>query len=76
LGDDNPNGLYEISDTLDATGESGENFTELEAAAGNGKLNFKGVSFAPVSVPEPSCMALICVGGLALLNRRRRGRSA
>jgi hypothetical protein len=71
LGDDNPNGLYKIADTLDATTGSGETFTEIESAPGNGRLNFKGVSFAPTSVPEPTSLTLVCLGGLALLRRRK-----
>ena len=48
-GDDNPNGLYEITDALNSTTGAGETFTELESAAGNGGQVFKGVSLAVVS---------------------------
>jgi hypothetical protein len=74
-GDDNPNGLYKITDALSSTDGSGETFTELESAAGNGGAVFKGVSFAPVAVPEPSVTALLAVAsgvGFVCLRRRRR----
>jgi len=74
LGDDNPNGLYGIADTLSATSGAGENFTELESASGNGFQNFKGVSFAPV-VPEPASIGLLAVGATGLLGRRRPRKS-
>ncbi|HTQ37666.1 MAG TPA: dockerin type I repeat-containing protein, partial [Pirellulales bacterium] len=45
--DDQPDGLYSIVDTLNATSGAGENFTEIQSSAGNGGPNFKGVSFAP-----------------------------
>lgn len=61
-GDANPNGLYAISDLLDSTTGAGENFTELESAAGNGGEVFKGVSFAPQDVPEPSAWAAVLTG--------------
>ena len=73
-GDDNPNGLYEITDSLSATTGTGETFTELESAAGNGGEVFKGVSFAPNAVPEPSTWALAGLG-LALCARVVRGRA-
>ena len=73
-GDDNPNGLYEITDSLASTTGTGEVFSELESAAGNGGQVFKGVSFAPQGVPEPSTWAMM-LGGFALagffLHRRR-----
>ncbi len=78
-GDDNPNGLYAITDTLNATSGAGETFTELESAAGNGSLVLKGVSFAPNAVPEPSTWALAglaAAAGAWTLRRRshlRRG---
>ena len=73
-GDDNPNGLYEITDSLNATTGTGETFTELETAAGNGGQVFKGVSFAPNAVPEPSTWALAGLGA-ALCAWVLRGRS-
>jgi hypothetical protein len=79
-GDDDPNGLYAIVDPLSATTpQAGENFTELAAAAGNSNAggaddNFKGVSFAPELVPEPSTWGLAIAGGLGMLGMcRRRG---
>jgi hypothetical protein len=45
--DDQPDGLYSITDTLAATSGTGETFTKLESSPGNGGANFKGVSFAP-----------------------------
>jgi autotransporter-associated beta strand protein len=53
LGDDNPDGIYAINDTLDASSGSGETFKEIESARGNGGPVFKGVSFAPVSQTAP-----------------------
>jgi len=69
LGDGDPNGLYTITDNLDATTESGESFTEMETSGANDV--FKGVSFAPV--PEPGMYGLILggLGALAALGRRR-----
>lgn len=74
LGDANPNGLYAIADPLAATSASGETFTELESAAGNGGVTFKGISFAPV-VPEPTSLRLLSLGGMALMGRRKAFRS-
>jgi hypothetical protein len=62
-GDNNPNGLYAIADTLSATTSGSETFTELAAAPGSGQENFKGVVMV---VPEPSTWAML-LGGLALL---------
>jgi len=73
LGDADPDGLYSIADNLDASTESGETFTEMEASGANDV--FKGVSFAPTAVPEPGMYAVIFGGlGAALaVARRRRG---
>ena len=73
-GDDNPNGIYQITDNLNATSGAGETFTELESAAGNGGLVYKGISFAPNAVPEPSTWAMMIIGlGLiGFLFRHRR----
>jgi hypothetical protein len=72
-GDADPNGLYGINDVLSATSGAGENFTEL-AASGTDNV-YKGISFAPTAVPEPSTYAAI-LGGFALIGsmgfRRRR----
>ena len=72
-GDDNPNGLYAITDTLSSTTGAGETYTELESAAGNGGQVFKGVSFAPQVVPEPSTWALLgmSAAGVSFALRRR-----
>ena len=73
-GDDNPNGLYAITDGLTSTSGTGETFTELESAAGNGGEVFKGVSFAPGLVPEPSTWTLAGLG-IALCVGLGRGRA-
>ena len=70
VGDDNPDGLYSINDLLGASSGSGESFTELESAAGNGGEVFKGIAFAPV--PEPTTLAPLCTLGYLLLRRRNR----
>ena len=85
-GDADPNGLYAIVDNLSAAtlpiGVNAENFTELAAASGTSNAggaddNFKGISFAPAVVPEPSTWGLAVAGGLGMLGmcRRRRGRA-
>jgi hypothetical protein len=73
------NGLYAITDALVSTNGAGETFTELEAASGtNGStavFNFKGVSFTPQAVPEPSTWALLglsSVAGIVLIRRRKQ----
>jgi hypothetical protein len=60
--DDNPNGLYAIADTLSATTAGSETFTELASSPGSGQENFKGVSFDPAAVPEPSTWVMILSG--------------
>jgi hypothetical protein len=58
-GDDNPNGLYAIADTLSATTYTGnDSFDELASAAGSGQENFKGVAFLPQATPEPASWTL------------------
>jgi hypothetical protein len=69
IGGEDPDGLYAIADTLDATTSGGESFTELESAAGEGGQLFKGVTFAPTPLPEPTSLALLCLGILPLLRR-------
>jgi autotransporter-associated beta strand protein len=74
-GDDNPNGLYGVSDTLDATTLGmGETTEELATAPGDGGDNFKGVSFTPEAVPEPPAWVLLGAAflGLAWFQRRRK----
>jgi hypothetical protein len=73
VGDDNPDGLYSIADTLSDTTQSqvtGETFNEIETAAGNGGQVFKGVSFAPV--PEPTTLSLLAGASAWTLLRRKR----
>lgn len=65
-GDANPNGIYQITDNLNGSSGAGETFTEIESAAGNGGLVFKGISFAPAAVPEPSAWAMT-IAGLGLI---------
>jgi hypothetical protein len=71
VNDDDPDDLYGIADTLSATSGTGENFSLLESAPGNGGLQFKGVAFAPGVVPEPASVGILCMGGVALMGRRR-----
>ena len=72
LGDDNPNGLYSITDSLSATTlPGGESFDEIETANGDGSENFKGVAFAPTAVPEPGSAVVLGLVGLVGLGRRR-----
>lgn len=56
-GDDNPDGLYTITDTLSATTAPSQTLTELESAPGNGGIVFKGVTFAltpPTATDTPT----------------------
>ena len=71
-GDADPNGLYSISDVIAAT-SSNATFTELVASSADSV--FKGVSFAPSAVPEPSTYAL-GIGGLALLGTVLKNRAS
>ena len=71
LGGSDPNGLYSITDTLNSTTSAGDSFTELESAPGNGGQSFKGVSFAPTSIPEPTTTLLLTVATMLLFQRRR-----
>jgi hypothetical protein len=63
--DDQANGLYTISDTVDATSNPGTTVTQIESAPGAGGIVFKGVAFSLVqpSVGEPA----IPVWGLVLM---------
>jgi hypothetical protein len=67
-----PNGLFSITDSLAASSAAGESFTLLESSAGGGGLNFKGVAFAPVAIPEPTSLAVITASGASLLLRRNQ----
>ena len=74
IGDLDPTFLYGITDTLSATSAAaGEAFTQLAAAPADS--NFKGVAFAPSSVPEPATFLLFGLGltAAAVLRRRLRG---
>jgi hypothetical protein len=73
--DDKPDGLFSIDDTLDSTNGSGDTFDELETASGGGYQVFKGVSFAPESVPEPASFGILSMGSAMLLGRRRDRRA-
>jgi PEP-CTERM motif len=84
-GDADPNGLYAVVDSLSATTlPTGETVTELEAApgtsdAGGDDFNFKGVSFAPEAVPEPSTFGLLIaalLGMMGLMWNQARARKA
>jgi autotransporter-associated beta strand protein len=75
LGDDDPDGLYGVVDNLDSTTEAGgETALELASAPGGvGGYDYKGVSFAPEAVPEPSTWLLLAPAllGFAWFHRRR-----
>lgn len=68
LGDLDKTYLYGITDTLSATTESGETFTQLAAAPADS--NFKGVAFAPVPLPAAGWLLLSALGGLGVFARR------
>jgi hypothetical protein len=69
LGDLDQTYLYGITDSLTATTETGETFTQLEAAPADS--NFKGVAFAPVPLPAAGWLLLGALGGLGVIARRR-----
>lgn len=64
-GDADSNGFYGVTDNLSATTAApGE--TMIELAQSGADNNFKGVSFTPQAVPEPSTISLMMlVGGMA-----------
>jgi PEP-CTERM motif len=73
IGDVDPTFLFGITDSLTATAPAaGESFSVLAAAPADS--NFKGVSFAPtaVAVPEPTALALLALGLIALLTAKVR----
>ncbi|WP_394779529.1 PEP-CTERM sorting domain-containing protein [Undibacterium sp.] len=71
IGDTDPTFLFGISDLLSASVKPGdEAFTLLASAPADS--TFKGVSFAPSSVPEPASGALLLLGLGGLLAARRR----
>ncbi len=65
-GDDNPNGLYSLADSLSATTitPGSETFDELASAPGDGDENFKGVVF--MATPEPGSW-MLGLGACALI---------
>jgi hypothetical protein len=68
-----PDQLVAITDTLADTSlsqASGESFDTLETS--NDGQVFRGVSFAPVAVPEPATLTLLAGGSAFTLLRRRR----
>jgi hypothetical protein len=74
IGDTDPSYLFGVTDKLSATSGAGESFTLLATAPADS--NFKGVSFAPVPLPEPAAWALMIAGtgliGAASRQSRRR----
>ncbi|HEY4988359.1 MAG TPA: hypothetical protein VII09_01055 [Opitutaceae bacterium] len=66
--DDQPNGLYTISDTLDGASNPGTTLTQIESAPGSGGIVFKGVTFAlvppPIGEPAMPVWALILLAAL------------
>ena len=69
IADLDPTYLYGVTDTLSATTNPGDTFTQLAAAPADS--NFKGVSFAP-QTPEPATFALVGLGLAGLIAARRR----
>lgn len=63
------NQLVKLVDTL--SGTVAPSFNVL-ATAPNSYL-FRGVAMSPVAVPEPSSMAIVCVGAMAVAGASRRG---
>jgi hypothetical protein len=63
--DDEANGLYTISDTLDATTNPGSTVAEIESAPGSGGIVFKGVTFA--LLPPPAGEPAMPIWGLFLM---------
>lgn len=71
IGDLDPTYLYGITDSLSATSAaSGEAFTQLAAAPADS--NFKGVSLAPTSTPEPTTFVFAGLGIAVVMVRARR----
>jgi hypothetical protein len=73
-GDDNPNGLYSLADSLSATtiAPGSETFGELASAPGDGEENFKGVVFMATPEPASWALGLGACGLLVALRRYRR----
>jgi hypothetical protein len=79
--DDQPNGLYTVTDVMAATANPGAVPVELESAAGNGAMVFKGVAIAlsPDTATDTPAMptwalvvlgSMVAVGGAWMLGRR------
>jgi hypothetical protein len=69
IADLDPTYLYGVTDTLSATTNPGDTFTQLAAAPADS--NFKGVALAP-QAPEPATFALVGLGLAGLMAFRRR----
>jgi len=67
-------GLAPIGTTATAVTGFTVNFDDAEAGVTptQNRIDYIGVAYAPVAVPEPSSAALLGLGGLALILRRRK----
>ena len=67
-------GLYSLTDASGANGTLAGTPTLIASAATNEE--FRGVTLAPIDVPEPATRALMCVGAVLLVVCLRRRRPA